>query len=190
MRGKLFLSLLLACMVITIAAFVPAARAQDNSHTNPAAKGVPVKSIVEIGSVAASNYDVTITVLETVRGKGATERLLAASPDNKPPKPGFEYVLARVKFELRGRAASDNKSFDLASSPFQWVAYSADFNQYETLSVTSPKPELKGMVKPGDAMEGWVAFAVEQKESRPIMTFDPASGGATGRGPTLFFKLY
>jgi hypothetical protein len=190
MTTRCFLASILAIIVITTAIFVPTATAQGNSHTNPAGKGVPVKSVVEIGSVAASNYDVTITLLETLRGKAAMDRLAAANADNKPPKSGFEYVLARVKFELKGRATSDSKPFDLASSPFQWVAFSSDFNQYESASVIAPKPELKGLVKPGEAAEGWLVFAVEQKESKPVMTFDPASGGATGRGKTVFFRLY
>ena len=47
-----------------------------------------------------------------------------------------------------------------------------------------------GPVKSGETKEGWVAFAVQKSEKRPIMTFDPSSGGATGRGNILFFKLY
>jgi hypothetical protein len=58
------------------------------------------------------------------------------------------------------------------------------------VSVSVPKPSLSGRVKPGQSVEGWVAFAVDQKDSKPLMVFDPDSGGATGRGRTLFFKLY
>jgi hypothetical protein len=166
------------------------AGAQDNSPSNPAAIGTPARSLVEIGSVFSSNYDIAITVLETVRGKEAMARLKAASVSNAPPKAGFEYLLARVKFEIQGRAVSDNRAFDLGSSPLQWVAYSADIAEYPGVSVTVPKPALTGAVRPGQAVEGWIAFAVEQKESKPIMAFDPDSGGATGRGKTVFFKLY
>jgi hypothetical protein len=28
------------------------------------------------------------------------------------------------------------------------------------------------------------------KDSKPVLVFDPDTGGATGRGRTLFFKLY
>jgi hypothetical protein len=45
-------------------------------------------------------------------------------------------------------------------------------------------------VKPGESIEGWLAFAVKQKDSKPVMVFDPDTGGATGRGKTVFFKLY
>lgn len=178
----------LACLATAL--FIRTAGSQDNSPSNPAALGVPVKSLVEIGSVYSSNYDVTIAVLEVVRGSKAMDRLKEADPKNKPPKAGLEYLLARVKFEIKGRSVSDNRAFDLGSSPLQWVAYSSDIAEYEGVSVTAPKPGLTGMVRAGETAEGWVAFAVDQKEGKPIMTFDPDAGGATGRGKTLFFKLY
>ena len=168
----------------------PAAFAQVNSSSSPAAQGQPVKSIVQIGPMNTSNYDVTITLLQTVRGQQAMQMLEAADPANKPPKAGFEYVLARIRFQLEGRAVSDIGAFVLGSSPFQWMAYSADFDQYDKVSVTPPDPVLKGPVKSGQTKEGWVAFAVPTSEKQPIMTFDPSSGGATGRGNILFFKLY
>lgn len=164
--------------------------AQGNSPTNPAAVGEPVVSVVEIGVVAASNYDVTITILEILRGEEVMNKLKTANPAIAPAKEGFEYLLARVRFELRGRAVSDKGVFDLAGSPFQWVANAADLRAYEGITVTPPEPALQGPVKVGETREGWVAFTVEKQENKPVLTFDPASGGATGRGNILFFKLY
>lgn len=168
----------------------PAAFAQINSPSSPAAQGQPVKSIVQIGPMNTSNYDVTITLLQTVRGQQAMQMLKSADPANKPPKAGFEYVLARVRFQLQGRAVSDIGSFGLGESPFQWVAYSSGFDQYDNVDATPPNPALRGPVKSGETKEGWIAFAVKKKEKKPVMTFDPSSGGATGRGNILFFKLY
>jgi hypothetical protein len=56
--------------------------------------------------------------------------------------------------------------------------------------VTAPKPALVGRIKPGESLEGWVVFAVSQKDAKPLIVFDPDTGGATGRGRTLFLKLY
>ena len=107
------------------------------------------------------------------------------------PPEGFEYVLARVKFEHKGRYVSDNLSMDLGNEPLQWVALAVGFDRVpEGNAVSAPEPALVGRVKPGDSMEGWVAFAVKQKDPKPVMVFDPDTGGATGRGQTLFFKLY
>ncbi len=190
MKNK-FAVLIVVLLVSMAAASLHPAIAQDNSSRNPAAIGSPVRSMVELGSVYSNIYDITITVLEAVRGKEAMERLKAASPDNKMPAQGFDYILARVKFDFKGRYVSDKLSFDLGKEPLQWVALAGgDLTDYEGVSVSVPKPALVGMVKPGLSMEGWLAFAVKQNDSKPVMVFDPDSGGATGRGRTLFFKLY
>ena len=182
-------SLTLVLLVVMAASFQPVV-AQENNSTNPAALNARVRSMIELGSVYTNIYDIAITVLETVRGKEAMDRLKVASPDNKVPPDGFEYVLARVKFEFKGRYVSDNIPFDLGSDPLQWVALSSALIEYPRVPVTAPKPVLAGRIKPGDSMEGWVAFAVDSKDSKPVMVFDPDTGGATGRGRTLFFKLY
>ncbi len=189
MKNK-FAVLLVALLLAVAAGSLHPAVAQDNSSTNPASVAAPVRSMVELGSVYSNIYDITITVLETVRGQEAMNRLKAASASNAAPAQGFEYILARIKFESKGRAVSDNLSFDLGDSPLQWVALASDLTEYPRVSVTVPKPALAGLVKPGQSVEGWVAFAVDQKDSKPIMVFDPDTGGATGRGRTLFFKLY
>jgi hypothetical protein len=187
MKNKLFLLVLL---VVMAGASLQPAIAQENSSKNPAAINARVRSMIELGSVYTNIYDIAITVLETVRGKEAMDRLKAASPENKVPPEGFEYVLARVKFEFKGRYVSDNIPFEVGSDPLQWVALSSGLIEYPKVPVTAPKPVLAGRIKPGDSVEGWVAFAVDSKDSKPVMVFDPDTGGATGRGRTLFFKLY
>jgi hypothetical protein len=46
------------------------------------------------------------------------------------------------------------------------------------------------MVRAGEPAEGWIVLEVEQKNKKPVMFFDPAVGGAMGRGKILFFQLY
>ena len=190
MKNKLVV-LSIALLVSMAATFSLPIMAQENNSTNAAAIASPVRSMVELGSVYTNIYDITITVLETVRGKEAMDRLKAASADNKMPPAGFEYILAHIKFEHKGRAVSDKLMFDLGDAPLMWIALTGkDLTEYDRVSVTVPKPALAGMVKPGSSVDGWVAFAVDVKDSKPIMVFDPDTGGATGRGRTLFFKLY
>lgn len=189
MKNKItFLTLVL--LVVATAASLHPAVAQENSSSSPAALNSRVRSMIELGSVYTNIYDIAITVLETVRGKEALGRLQAASPENKAPADGYEYVLARVKFEFKGRYVSDNIPFEIGSDPLQWVALASDLTEYPKVSLTAPNPALRGRIKPGDSLEGWVAFAVNQKDSKPVMVFDPDTGGATGRGRTLFFRLY
>ncbi len=174
----------------TIAIGLPLAEAQADRPSNAADVGSPVRSMLELGSVFPSIYDITVTVLETVRGGKVAALLQEANASVLPPTDGFEYLLARVKFEMRGRSVRDRLTFDLGDSSLQWVAFSSDITEYEGIAVDAPDPKLKGTVRPGQSLEGWVAFAVETKEKRPIMVFDPDSGGANGRGKPLFFNLY
>lgn len=189
MKNKI-LMLILGFLVFAAATSLQPAVAQDNSSAHPAAINARVRSMIELGSVYTNIYDIAITVLETVRGKEALDRLKAADASNPAPAEGFEYVLARVKFEHKGRYVSDNLSMDLGNEPLQWVALASDLTEYPKVTLRAPAPALVGRVKPGDSMEGWVAFAVKQKDPKPVMVFDPDTGGATGRGKTLFFKLY
>jgi hypothetical protein len=190
MKNKIAL-LVLVLLVVMAAESLQPAIAQDNTPTNPAAKGTPVRSMIELGSVYTNIYDITITVFETVRGKEAMDRLKAASPDVKEPASGSDYVLARVKFELKGRYVSDTIPLDIGKDPLQWVSLSGtDLTENGRVSVKVPKPALEGRVKPGESIEGWLAFGVKQNDSKPVMVFDPDTGGATGRGKTVFFKLY
>jgi hypothetical protein len=189
MRNKLIVTISVFFVLAFAMSFRPVL-AQYNSSTNPASIGAPVRSMIELGSVYSNIYDITITVLETIRGKEAMDRLKTANPKNSRPPKGFEYILAKVKFEMKGRAVTDTLTFDLGDAPLQWVSLASDLTEYPQTSVTVPKPALIGTVKPGDSIEGWVAFAVDRDDSKPVMVFDPDSGGATGRGRTLFFKLY
>jgi hypothetical protein len=45
------------------------------------------------------------------------------------------------------------------------------------------------MLKPGASIEGWIALVVDTGVNRPVMVFDPDSGGATGRRKILFFEI-
>ena len=155
MKNRLATFAIVLLVLLTAASLQPV-MAQDNTPTNPAAKGMPVRSMIELGSVYTNIYDITITVLDTVRGKETMERLKAASPDVKAPAAGFDCLLARVKFELKGRYVSDTIPLDLGKEPLQWVALSGtDLTEYERPSVAVPKPALEGRVKPGESMEGW-----------------------------------
>ena len=177
--------LVLICVVSLFPAW-----SQESSPANPAAIGTPVKSMIELGSVSANIYDITITNLEVIRGQEALARIKAASASNPAPAAGQEYILARVKFELKGRYVSDTISMDIGKNPLEWVALRSDLTEFPKPAITAPAPELTGRVEPGKSIEGWTAFAVDINDARPIMVFDPDTGGGTGRGMTLFFKLY
>ena len=165
--------------------------AQGTSPSSPAGVGVPINSEIQCGAsaVALEPYDAKITLLQTLRGAEAWDRIKASDPGNPPPKDGFDYVLARVGFELKARGAPGNKSFELGL-PFQFTAFTQSGKEYEAPSVKPPKPQLAGQARAGSAMEGWLVFQVDQRDTTPLMIFDPASGGAMLRGNVLWFKLH
>ncbi len=182
---------LVPCLMLLAVASVDAAAAQGQSPANAVPIGLTVTTRVECGAQAGSMepYEAKIAVLQVVRGKEAWERLKSAGASNKPPAPGFEYILARVAFEMKAILMPGNKTFELAR-PKQFVALSADGNELDSPSVIPPKPELYRTVRAGEAAEGWIVLAVEQADSKPVMFFDPAAGGAMGGGKVLFFQLY
>ncbi len=164
---------------------------QGFSPSSPARVGVTVQSEVQCGDSAVSlePYDAKVVLLQTVRGKEAWEAIKAADASNPPPKSGFDYVLAKVGFELKARGAPGDKGFELGRA-LQFTASSKDGREYEAPSVLTPKPQLNGKARSGARVEGWLVFLVDQKDSTPLMVFDPASGGGMLRGKILWFQLY
>jgi hypothetical protein len=146
---------------------------------------------VECGERAGSMepYDAKIAVLQVLRGKEALDRIKAANPSAQPPKAGYDYVSARVAFQMNAILAPGNKTFELARK-MQFVALTLDGNEQDAAPAPPPSPELHRSVKSGEAAEGWIVLLVEQGNKKPVMFFDPAAGGAMGGGKVLFFQLY
>jgi hypothetical protein len=146
-----------------------------------AAMGSPVSAIVELEDMyrAPETYDVRITVLEILRGEPSMDLVIEANASNAPAQNGFEYALARIKFEYAARGAPGNKTWELAGKQFS--AFSGDGKPYESPSIVLPEPSLDGKLRSGDTRQGWIAFAVAKDDKKPVMTFSP--GG-------IWFRLY
>jgi len=180
-----------ACLVLIAAGFV-ADRPSMGQSLDPAyAVGTAVTTQINCGERAGGlePYNATITLMEVARGGEAWNRLKAAGESNPEPRAGYEYILARIAFEMKARGKPGDKTFELGRK-LQFTAFSADFEEYGAPDVVLPKPDLKRRISAGERAEGWVAFEVKKADSRPLMLFDPSSGGAMQRGKTLFFKLY
>jgi hypothetical protein len=143
--------------------------------------GVAVSAIVEVGDMYRSPeiYDTGITVLEVARGEEAEGLIKNASESNAPAQNGFEYVLARVRFEFSARGAPGDKTWNLSGQQFH--AFSVDGARYGIPSIVLPDPELAGELRAGDSREGWVAFEVSEQDKQPLMLFDQGN---------VWFKLY
>ena len=191
MREKAPLALMMVAAFLIVFS-VGAATSLAQSHDTAIAVGKPVVTQINCGESAGGGeaYNATITLLEIVRGPEALKRLQSASGSNPAPKAGFEYLLARIGFQMKPRGAPGDKTFDLGR-PLQFSAFSEDLaTEYVAPSVAVPKPELKRRVAANEPVEGWIAFEVKQGDNKPLMLFDPSSGSAWSRGKTHFFKLY
>jgi hypothetical protein len=160
-----------------------------NAPSTPAPVGTTVADIIECGEGYTSHelYDMKIVVTQVLRGEEAWKRIQAAASSNKPAAPGFEYILARVKFEYHAREIQGKCAHPLA--PEQFAAYSAGGEGYKPASVAPPKPEMRKNLKSGDSLEGWVVFAVAKEDRTPLMSFSVDAGGAVEHGEPKWFSL-
>jgi len=188
---KCRISALSVCSILAAFVCVDIAAAQGRSPSIAAPVGLSIKTQVECGERAGSMepYDANIAVLQVLRGKAALDRIKAANPSSQPPKAGFDYVIARVSFQMNAILAPGNKTFELARK-MQFIALTADGSEQEPPLVSPPSPELHRTVRSGEVAEGWIVLLVEESNKKPVMFFDPAAGGAMGGGRVLFFQLY
>jgi hypothetical protein len=170
---------------------VSAPAAQSGAATEAHPVGAPVTAIIEFGDqyLGSELYDAKVTVLQVVRGGKAWEIVQQASASNLPPKPGFEYLLARVRVEFSARTSPAHDSYNLNEAQFAAMAPDSQEFDAPTLAV-SPKPSLRGTLKPGDSLEGWLVFLVPQQVSQPVMVFREDVGVVSHTGGGTFFQLY
>jgi len=153
--------------------------------------GAPVTAIIEFGDqyLGSELYDAKMTVIQVVRGGKAWEIIQRASASNLPPKPGFVYLLARVRVEFSARTSPAHDSYNLDETQFTAMAPDSQEFGAPTLAA-SPRPRLKGTLKPGDSLEGWLVFLIPRQVSHPVMAFREDVGIVSHSGGGTFFQLY
>jgi hypothetical protein len=181
----------LLAVIFILAAALPTASGETpgSSPTSPAPVGATVTGIIECGEGYTSHelYDMKITLLEVVRAEDAWKRIREADSANKAPNPGFDYLLARVKFEYYARGTPGLCVHQL--TPDQFTAYSADGEDYKPASAVPPKPEMLKALKSGEALDGWLVFSVNQQDAAPLMSYSADTGGAVMHGGGKWFLL-
>jgi hypothetical protein len=153
--------------------------------------GTPVSTIIEFGDPYLGNrlYNAKITVLEIVRGEKAWNRVKQAGRLNRPPESGFEYLLARVRFEFWARTMPAEDRYSVNEN--QFTAVTRDSQEFDApILAVSPQPRLRGTLKPGDSLEGWLVFLVPQRLSEPVMVFREDVGSVSHTGGGTWFELY
>jgi hypothetical protein len=151
------------------------------TRSNPAAIGASLTFKGKDSLVG--DYEVRITLLETIRGDDAWNMLKEANQFNDAANTGFEYILAKVRFDyLKG---SPDKQYSLYGVN-KFTAVSAEGKDYESKFEVEPDPQLQADLYPGASHEGWVAFHVAQSDSKPLMTFGRDFRGSGGAWWKLF----
>ncbi len=130
-------------------------------------------------------YIACITLKQVIRGEEAWKMIQEANPFNRPPKEGYEYILAKIHF-LYVSGPTAETAFEVSGILFD--AVSEDGRVYDdVLFVVVPEPSLDEKLYPGASHEGWVVFEVEKTDLKPLMSF--ATDPLTGTGG-IWFKLY
>jgi len=188
---KLIQAYALITIAIIMTVLLPSASAQSpgSSPSSPVPVGVTLDAIIECGEGYTSHelYDARITMTETVRGEQAWKRLQETVQTNPPAEDGFEYVLARVRYEYMARGLPGTCIHSL--SPEHFTAYSAAGEGYPRSAATPPPPELRKKLKSGESFEGWLVFSVAQKDNAPLVYYSIDEGGGTQHGGGKWFVL-
>ncbi len=153
--------------------------------------GVPLSTTISFGDEytnAVELYDAKITVLEIIRGSKAWDLIRKAAASNPKPKPGFEYLLVRIRFEFSARSTPGDKTYALAESQFS--AMSAAGIEYAAPSVSKLEPKLNGALRSGGSLEGWIALSVAEEDKKPILIFTEDVQTILRSGSGVRFRLY
>lgn len=162
---------------------------EGGSPFYPAPAGMEISGIIECGRGYTTHelYNMKITLLEVIRGDKAWHVLHETSDVNKPAESGFEYILARVKFEYYARGKPGLCVHKL--TPDQFTACSLEGEDYPHANVILPEPELRRDLSSGDSLEGWIALQVPVTEEKPLLFYSADAGKAVLHGGNIWFVL-
>ncbi|WP_425806119.1 cell wall-binding repeat-containing protein [Desulfitobacterium sp. Sab5] len=157
----------------------PADNPLGNSRLNPAplnqTKAISVKNY-------SDNYTAQITVKQIIRGSEAWTMIQNANMFNSAPKDGYEYILAKINFNLVDIA--NEQALDIYNTDFSLI--SSDGKEYDPVFEVAPDPELDATLYKGATTEGWAIYQVRIGDTTPTLTFGRNYDGTGG----VWFKAY
>ena len=102
---------------------------------------------------------------------------------NTPPKSGYDYLLAKIKYKLLD--IDGGKSLNLyGEADFNLV--SQDGLVYNKALEFEPDPQLDARLYKGAVNEGWVVFLVKPEDTKPKISYGVNYDGTGG----IWFKAY
>jgi hypothetical protein len=153
------------------------------SRNNPAELNTTVKCDFTYGydeNLKGKSYSANITVKEIIRGDAAWEIIKNANQFNDEPKSGYDYLVAKVNFDLLSGA----DQYSLSGYNFKLIA--TDGKEYDYTTVVKPEPQLDAKLYAGAKNEGYAVFQVAVTDSKPLITFGRDYNGNGG----VWFKAY
>jgi hypothetical protein len=167
-------------------------------YDRPVPLGTPVKALIErqARNPSTVTYSLETTVLEVLRGERALEHIRKADLADINPDPGFEYLMARIRFRYapKARGLPEYEPYEVENIQFTALSHDGS-EEYGTPPLKrQPDPGLIGLsIAVNESREGWIVFQVPQDEKEPLLAFDrDATEGRltlkTARG-LLWFKL-
>lgn len=149
------------------------------SYSNPAPIGIVQRIAYED---IFDKYTIEAKVSEIVRGNRAWQLIQTANMFNDAPKEGYEYILAKIYFNVL--SIDEGKQFNLNSVSFTLV--SSIGKDYDYLSVVDPDPTLSAKLYKDASNEGWASFIVAKNDLKPKLAFGRKYDGSGG----IWFKAY
>jgi hypothetical protein len=138
------------------------------SRNNPADMNQKVNIKFKSGfddKLNSIEYSANFTVKEIIRGDSAWELVKNANMFNKAPETGYDYLIAKIEFEL----LEGKQQLDL--SPYDLRLISYDGKEYENTYTEPPEPKIYTKLYKGAKHEGYAVFQVSVKDSNPLITF-------------------
>jgi hypothetical protein len=190
MKRILLISVILAAMLLTACAAPATTPTTSDTLLVTTAKPAPEPSATfttpsfdQTYYESTIDYEVRITLTDYIRGEQAWQLIKEANTFNTLPETGFEYILAKVRFEyLNG--PTPNTAYEVSSVWFN--AVSSKGQDYDMTWLVNPGPSIDANLYPGASHEGWVSFQVAVDDIEPLMTFGRRVDGTGG----IWFKLY
>jgi hypothetical protein len=127
-------------------------------------------------------FGLRISLFEIIRGEEAWRMVREANMFNNAAKPGWEYILARIRVEAI-TSLDEDATFSLYGSLFTVV--STEGKEYDG-SVITPEPRLSARLYAGASHQGWFGAEITEHDMAPLLTFGRDYSGRGG----VWWKLY
>jgi hypothetical protein len=156
-----------------------------DSRKNPAPIGTTVEFThdcrqpagyewLNIGADLDGKYRARITILETMRGQKAMDKVASSYYNSTIAlDEGMELLIARVRFELLDMPDNDTP-FKLGSISFDVVT--SDGRTISKYFYQNAQPDLTTMLYEGAKTDGWITLACAKNDSNPLLVFENKNG--------------